>query len=188
MRAGDREVARRLVEFLDQHEPMIRRLLAPHLRAEPALDADDLLQEVRIRVWRMLGDEKKSSYAAFSLARIVASCVIDQHRRRQVRAEVDGQLPEELPEAGSPQPGPMRLASQKQAVEQVQAALARLPARRRRPAALLLQGFSVEEIATIEQLSPAQARNLAYRGINELQLRLRSAGVDLDEQQSDGPQ
>ncbi len=181
--AGD--LARRLGEFLDKHDELIRRLLAPHARGEPVLDLDDLMQEVRIRVWRMLGDEKRSAYAAFSLSRIVASCAIDQHRKRVVRADISvAEQPSDADHAMQA-PGPMQQTEHSQAVQRLQQELERLPERRRQPTALLLQGFTVDEIATIEGLSPATARNLAYRGINELQLRMRSAGVDLDEQHTD---
>ncbi len=178
--SADRDLARRLRAFLDEHEALIRRLLGPHLRGDPALEVDELLQDVRIRLWKMLGDEKRSAYAAFSLARIVASCAIDLHRRRNARAEVPLPDTEDGFELGS-SVGPMRQAGDAQAMQQVAQELARLPERRRRPTSLLLQGFNVDEIATIEGVSAASARNLAYRGLDELKMRLRTAGLELSD-------
>ena len=50
--------------------------------------------------------------------------------------------------------------------------------RRRRPVQLHLQGFGFAEVAKLLQLSDATARNLIYRGMDDLRELLREGGWD----------
>jgi DNA-directed RNA polymerase specialized sigma24 family protein len=65
------------------------------------------------------------------------------------------------------------VSEQAQDVAQVLATLGTLDERRRTATGLLLQGFVCDEIAARLGISEAAARNLAYRGLDDLRQRLQ---------------
>ena len=72
---------------------------------------------------------------------------------------------------------PSQAAHGSQILEQVLRALDRLPANRRRAVGLHLQGMSSTEVGAILGWSEAKARNLIYRGLDDLRRHLRAAGI-----------
>lgn len=166
---------------LDRHEARLRALIQQRLSPGDGLDADDLAQEVRIRLWRALSTEKSVTHLASYIQKTVFSVVIDALRRRDARRE---QALDELPNTEEAHVDDRLEASpEQQATWQgqtllVQAALDTIPARRRLPAQLLLQGFNPGEIAHMLNLTDASARNLAYRGVEDLKLALRERGLE----------
>jgi RNA polymerase sigma-70 factor (ECF subfamily) len=158
--------------LLRQQESRLRALLRKHVRMLDDDELDDLLQEVRVRLWKSLEREKTIEHLPSYVQKVVLSVVIDAQRRRVARQEeslsepLAAVLVDERSAAENEALGSERLA-------RVRAALARLPERRRQPAQLLLMGHAVPEIARIMQMTEATARNLAYRGVEELRALLR---------------
>ncbi len=160
------------------HEPRLRAQVLGQVGARQGLDVEEVIQEVRIRLWRVLSSEKVVEHLASYLRKTVVSVVIDSLRRRQARREdtLDEltEVPVDIPRAVSPE----QLVDSQQRLDAARKAIAELPARRRLPAQLLLQGFNPQEIGEMLGLSDATARNLAYRGVEEIREALRRAGVE----------
>ncbi len=162
--------------ILSIHEPRLRALVRTRLRQDFSLDADDILQEVRIRLWRAFERENSIEHLASYIQRTVLSVVIDAVRRRNTRNEESldqnqtehEEMPMHLPESTLASPDQSLARSQQ--LSQLSAAMAQLPERRREPTKLLIQGFSPQEMAHMLDLSEATARNLAYRGLEELKM------------------
>jgi RNA polymerase sigma factor (sigma-70 family) len=80
--------------------------------------------------------------------------------------------------ADDPQKAPDRMAEQSEVMQKVKEALHRLPENRRLAVGLYLEGMTTEEIGNLMEWTEAKARNLAYRGLNDLRRELRSMGID----------
>jgi len=161
------------------------RKLAPHVRAavarhrwrDMALAADDLVQEVRIRVWTVYSRDRNSRLKPSYYYKVVNSAIIDclrSHRgtlAHSVRAqhcpgdEDDGGLVEQI---RNDDRGPEARVAEQQQRARLMAAIEQLPADRRRAVALFLQGFTVPEIAELFDCDRTRAHNLTYRGVRAL--------------------
>ncbi len=164
-------------ETLAAHEPRLRAHVLGQLRADQGLDPDELIQEVRIRLWRVLSSERTVEHLASYLRKTVMSVVVDALRRQQARRE-DAPVADDIDTADNAVVAPERVADRAQRVQRAQQAITALPERRRVPAQLLLQGFTTQEIATMLGMTEATARNLAYRGVDEVRAALQAAGLE----------
>ena len=145
-------------------------------------DVDELLQEVRIRLWRAHGalpaaGEHIASISASYLHRTALSAAIDLLRRRRARGG-DRTMPieeqeETLPEA----PGPDQDLDRSELTAQVERAIKSLQPSRRPVVRMHLMGHSQEEIARLLGWSEAKTRNLLYRGLADVRERLQAEGV-----------
>ena len=169
----------RFSALLDQFADRIRHAALTHCAGNQGLDADDVIQEIHIRLWRGLASDRIEAVNASYIQRVVVSVVIDAARRAQVRST------EPLPEDDQPSmaqfaPGPTveQVVGEQQRLDQVSRAMKSLPARRRVPLQLHMQGFSLGEIAELEQVSAEAARKLVSRGLAELKAQLKLMGVD----------
>lgn len=168
-----------LERILRDYGAKLRALVRQHCSPEQGLDPDDIEQEVRIKLWKALEGEKNLDFPASYIQRIVVTTVIDALRRADARPE------EPMPETGAEAQfelvmradRPDTSAAGSEMVEIVARCVAELPERRRKPVQLALQGFSPEEIGDLLGLTGTAARNLMYRGLDELKSRLRELGM-----------
>lgn len=142
-------------------------------------DLDEVMQDVRIRLWRAAEtagklETLKSSY----VYRTAASAALDLLRRRRARREqpIDDLQPDDL--TGSvPVPTPDRALIADETAAAVGAALEELVPNRRVVVRMHLAGYDREEIANLLRWSEAKTRNLLYRGLDDLRHRLLSRGI-----------
>jgi RNA polymerase sigma factor (sigma-70 family) len=153
-------------QVVDTYGTRLRARVARH-NARAGFDEDELVQECLIRIWRVCRSDREVESPAAYAEQLVASVMADFGRR--VARERSVPL-EDVHEASMP--GPARVSEQAQEVDRVLAALAGLHPRRREATALLLAGYGCAEIAQRLALSEAAARNLAYRGLDQLRREL----------------
>jgi len=160
------------------------KVLAPHVRAavsrhrsrDVALAADDLLQEVRIRVWTVYSGDKNFRLKTSYYYKVVNSAIIDSLRSHRgtlahsVRTETDGEEDEPalIERIGGEEQGPDQVFDEQHRQARLLKAIRQLPADRRRAVTLFLQGFTVPEIAELLGCDRNRAHNLAYRGVRAL--------------------
>ncbi|HEY8105239.1 MAG TPA: sigma-70 family RNA polymerase sigma factor [Gemmatimonadales bacterium] len=135
-------------------------------------DLDELLQEVRIRLWRARGGVIGGLNAAY-VHRTAVSAALDIIRRRRRARE------EPIESAGS-FAGTSRTADAAEAgdlVERVTQAMESLPPSRRPVVRMHLAGYPREEIAELLGWSEAKTRNLLYRGLADLRVALLRQGI-----------
>jgi RNA polymerase sigma factor (sigma-70 family) len=172
---------------IDSFEALWRRL-APHVRAavlryrsrDAALGTDDLVQEVRIRIWNVYSSDTNSGFRASYYYRVVNSAIVDclrAHRgslphasRKEDEDGAGGEL--ERVESGTRTPDAE--FERKRRSRALTAALARLPADRSQAVRLFLQGFTIPEIAELLKCDPDRAHNLTYRGVRSLKQQMKS--------------
>src|SRR6056297_4192328 len=160
------------------------KILAPHVRAavsrhrsrDIALAADDLMQEVRIRVWTVYSGDRNSQLKTSYYYKVVNSAIIDSLRSHRgtlahsVRTETDGEEDEPalIERIGGEEQGPDQVFDEQHRQARLLKAIRQLPADRRRAVTLFLQGFTVPEIAELLGCDRNRAHNLAYRGVRAL--------------------
>lgn len=170
----------RLEALLRDFGARIRGLIESHGLVRRGLDADDIEQEVRIRLWKAVERDRNGLFNASYIQRIVLTTVVDAMRRHSVRAadalpeEDEGQAAEALVDRH----GPDQRTSEAQRMDLLVRCLDRLGPRRRQPVALHLQGFGFPEIGELLGVSAESARKLVSRGLDDLKSALREAGMD----------
>jgi RNA polymerase sigma factor (sigma-70 family) len=169
-----------LEALIARHARRVRQQIESHRLSQHGIDADDVEQEVRIRLWRSLQRDPNAVLPASYIQRVVVSVLVDAVRRAEVRETEP--LPEvetadtELPQAAAGRPE--RRAIDAERVAAVASAIGSIPARRRRPLQMYLQGFTLPELAPLCDLTADAARKLVYRGLDEVKSRLREMGME----------
>lgn len=168
-----KQAAAELDRLLAEFGPRLHAIIASRCPRNAGLDPDEVEQEVRIRLWRSLQSQTSIAHPASYLYRIAMSVIVDQLRSRRARPDLDGESLEEQ----SLSAHPVAPSAGDEGLENaVRVAIAALHERRRRPVQLHLQGFGFAEVARLLGLSDATARNLIYRGMDDLRELLRQAG------------
>jgi len=161
----------KLEAVVHQFAAMVRRV-GRRYRLSDA-DLDDLMQEVRIRLWR---SEKIGEVTTSYVYRTSMTAAIDILRRRRARG---GQQTVALEDVAEPvaADNPSRAAEGTELAEQVARAIDRIAASRRPVVRMYLAGYSCDEVAAMMGWSEAKARNLVYRGLADLRERLADEGI-----------
>jgi RNA polymerase sigma factor (sigma-70 family) len=150
-------------------------------------DLDEVMQDVRLRLWRARGgSEQILDSSASYVYRTAMSAALDLIRRRRrttglpgpvrddpvSKEEVIDQLPSTLPGGGSPE----RLLEATDVEHAVQVAISHIPMSRRPVVRMYLLGHPQMEIATLMGWSEAKTRNLLYRGLADVRAQLTAMG------------
>lgn len=148
-----------------------------HDRGLPAEDTDELLQELRLRLWRARKDGLRDLSAGY-VRRTAISAALDIIRRRRAGRNVslDDDESSASPLA-STTAGPGELLDQNELAERVARAVDALAPARRVVVRMHLQGYKREEIAELLRWSDARTRNLLYRGLADLRTALIAEGI-----------
>jgi RNA polymerase sigma-70 factor (ECF subfamily) len=160
-------------EFWRRLKPHVRAAAARHPSRDAALGVDDLVQEVRIRVWKVYRRDRNSRLRASYYYKVVSSAIVDCLRAHRGTLSHATRADEEDPEGvveriGAPDGGPDAAFAEAERAERLQAAIQRLPESRRQAVRLFLQGFTVDEIAELLGCDRNRAHNLTYRGTRQL--------------------
>jgi RNA polymerase sigma-70 factor (ECF subfamily) len=136
-------------------------------------DLDELVQDVRLRLWRQAertGREPRTP-AGFVYRAAVSAAIDIVRRQRNERARQHVTVDEI--EDGLPDRGGSVALGEEQLVRALERALEKVSVSRRPAVRLHLAGRHLDEIARVMAWSPARARNLLYRGLEELRGHLR---------------
>ena len=142
-------------------------------------DLDEVIQEVRIRLWRALREEEKiAAVSASYVYRVAASASVDIIRRRRARRETRVRLSRLSGEAVLGESPAADLGQEGTEVErQVARAIDGLVDSRRQVVRMYLAGYGREEIADLLGWTEAKTRNLLYRGLADLREQLTKMGI-----------
>jgi len=141
-------------------------------------DVDEMMQQVRIRLWRAQGDGEQISRAPASYVyRTAVSAALDMMRRRRAQ-RVEQTVSIDDPGVAVPAPvSPERDLDASELAAQVTRAIESIPASRRPVVRMYLAGYPREEIAGLLGWTEAKTRNLLYRGLTDLRARLTTQGI-----------
>ena len=176
MHPAQDQLSSALETVLANFAAMVRRVGWRHHLSDA--DVDEVMQEVRIRLWRAhAGSEQIARAPASYVYRTAVSAALDiMRRRRAQRAERTVPLDERDADAPAA-PGPESDLEASELAEQVARAVEAIPASRRPVVRMYLAGYPREEIAGLLGWSEAKTRNLLYRGLADLRGRLTEMGV-----------
>jgi RNA polymerase sigma-70 factor (ECF subfamily) len=177
----------RFSAIVEEYGRILRNTIVRLCPKDLGIQFDDVEQEARLRLWRALASEREIADPASYIYKVAATATIDAVRRVKVRREEQIQLGEEddpeppgirLP--ANSEKSPEREAERQQVIRKVERALSQLAENRRRAVGLYLQELTTQEIADILGWTEAKARNLVYRGLEDLRRQLRAEGVDYE--------
>jgi RNA polymerase sigma factor (sigma-70 family) len=153
------------------------RVVAARYHLSPA-DRDDLVQEVRVRLWRAVEVERITTLPASYLYRTATSAALDLIRRRRTMREdsLDDVDPSGL-RFVAPAADPEQRAELSELALHIERAIGMIPESRRPVVRMYLAGYGSAEIGELMGWTEAKARNLLYRGLADLRQRLEAAGV-----------
>ena len=169
-----------LETIVDQCAAMIHRVAWRHRLSDA--DVDEVMQEVRIRLWRAhQGGENASEQIAAAPAsyvyRTAMSAALDLLRRRRARrADLTVGIHDD-DQFATADSGPEQTVEASELTAQVARAIETIPASRRPVVRMYLVGYPRDEIARLLGWSEAKTRNLLYRGLADLRERLTSMGI-----------
>ena len=174
VKQGDTEAFRLLIEA---HQYRVVGTIAKMLGDE--MDAEDLAQQVFIRVWRSAPRYEPTAKFTTWLFKITRNLVFNELRRRRRHGAQsldtdpdDEHLPIQAADQASKAPDTAMLDTEMQ--EAIQAAIDQLPEMQRM--AIILRRydeFSYEEIAEILNLSVPAVKSVLFRARTELREKLR---------------
>lgn len=167
------ERERRFRALFEQYEPRLRAFVRSRCPPGSSIDADDVLQELRIKLWNLLEGEKELRNPASYLMRAAVSTLIDAQRRAAVR-QPEGGFCGTDPETLASESTPEEQAGLDEDYRQLEGVLEQLAADRARMVRLYLQGFGTQEMAKLTRWTEPRCRNLLYRGLADLKARMKT--------------
>jgi RNA polymerase sigma factor (sigma-70 family) len=137
-------------------------------------DLDELVQDVRIRLWHALPTERIIASSVSYVYRAARTAALDIARRRGHAWSLDKELQGER-SSGAPDPGEACEARELRSL--LSEALESLSDARRCAVRLRLQGFPSAEIAARLGWTGPKTRKLVSRGLGDLRAALQRRGV-----------
>jgi RNA polymerase sigma-70 factor (ECF subfamily) len=183
-----RETEERFERLMERYAALLRSVVAQHCPRHLGVEATDIEQEARVRLWRALEREKELTDPASYIYRVAVTAAIDAVRRVVARRE-DQLRTETSDDEGTtnvlrlpadPAQAPDAVTARRELMDRVAAAVRSLPENRRRTVELYLQGLNLAEIAELLDWTEAKVRNLVYRGLEDLRDALRQEGIDYE--------
>jgi RNA polymerase sigma-70 factor (ECF subfamily) len=143
-------------------------------------DADDVTQQVLVRLHLQLGRFRGAARFSTWLYQITRNAARDVHRRRARRLRAMDRM-QRLADARAPAPSadPAAELELRETLDAARAALARLPDRQREVFDLVeLQGYGAHEAATLLGVSPATARTHLFRARRAVRAAMLGIGFE----------
>lgn len=162
-------------ELIDRFARFIYSHIQKYHLSRFGLDAEDIAQDIRLKIWKVIRDKRPIHNYASYIKKIVDSSVIDQLRKcRREEGVIYAEKANIISEIQTGYWAQHR--DQRYFRLVIGKALCTLLESRRRAVQLYLLNMSIEEIALLNGWSQDKARNLLYRGLNDLKCYLAKWG------------
>lgn len=160
--------------------------MAAHVRkyrvGRMGVEVDDVLQETRIKLWKVIRNEKNVRHYSSYIKKVVDTSVIDFFRKYKREEGVYlHEKSRQIAENASGYDSDV-LFEEMDLKDIVGLAVERLIPSRRRVVRLYLLNMTIEEIALHFQWSLSKTRNLLYRGLKDLRKILVEKKIDYEPQ------
>jgi RNA polymerase sigma-70 factor (ECF subfamily) len=168
-----------------EHKALVVRAVAAHRPNIPGITAEDVQQEVCIRLWNTLKNDRQIDNPPSYIYRMTANVIVDLARKNQ-RHSNETKLPHEgdedcyRAELESSTASPERQVFNEEKIQQIMAVIDTLNENRRTAIKLRLQGFSIKEMSEITGWSFYKAENLSKRAFTALKQRLKELDIEYD--------
>lgn len=141
------------------------------------LDPEDILQEVKIRIWKLIQSERTIVSPPAYIKKIISSAVIDQLRKRR-RDDSLFRHEKQICISERQNPYCLETVRRKALEETLGRAVDRLISSRRQVVKLYLMNLTIPEISSYLNWSHDKTRNLLYRGLADLKESLKDMGTE----------
>jgi RNA polymerase sigma-70 factor (ECF subfamily) len=169
-----------LRSLLDRFSTLIKVHIIKFNPLRFGLDPDDISQEIRIKIWRLLRNEKNIKNYASYIKKIVNSSVIDLLRKyKRDEAVVLSEKQKRVSEVKGTYPATIPLDEVLR--DRVAEAVDSLIESRRNVVRLHLLDMTIEEISAFYGWSMNKTRNLLYRGLTDLKRALKNKDIDYED-------
>jgi RNA polymerase sigma factor (sigma-70 family) len=168
-----------LKEILDRFSSLIRIHIIKFNPQRFGLDPDDISQEISIRIWRLLRNEKNIKNFPSYLKKIVNSSVIDLLRKRK-RDDGIIFMEKQMKVSEIKKDYPAAFSFEEELRDTVARAVESLIESRRKVVRLHLLDMTIEEISSFYNWSSNKTRNLLYRGLADLKRILKDKDIDYE--------
>lgn len=177
--SSDTDKAKELDLVLTKFSSFIKFNITKFNLPKTGIDPDDVLQEIRIKIWKILNDEKKILNYSSYIKKIVDSSVID-HLRKMRREK--GYIALEKHHMISEWNKNYEIEHQRQdhVKEMIAQAVDSLLDSRRKVVKLFLLNMTIDEISIMYSWSKDKTRNLLYRGLSDLKKILKEKGIEYE--------
>jgi RNA polymerase sigma factor (sigma-70 family) len=165
--------------IIDNFAHYIRILICQYQLSRYGLDPEDIVQDVNLRIWKLVRTEKKISNYSSYIKKIVSSSVID-HIRKLRREEGLYNHEKQIRIAELELSYNKEIARYKHLEESIGKAVDLLIDSRRQVVKLYLLNLSIKEISGYLNWSQNKTRNLLYRGLNDLKKLLYDMDIYYD--------
>jgi RNA polymerase sigma factor (sigma-70 family) len=171
------DISAALETMVSRFAVMVRSVGTRHRLSDA--DLDEVIQEVRIRLWKSCTtSEQIRGLGTSYVYRTATSAALDMLRRRRAhggdRSDSVESMASVLPDVTA---GPAESVEAGELGERIMTAIETIPASRRAVVRMHLNGYEREEIAALLGWSEAKTRNLLYRGLADLRARLTDQGI-----------
>jgi len=144
------------------------------------IDPEDIIQEVRIKIWKLLANEKKIKNYSSYIRKIINSSVIDQIRKlKREEGIIHQEKKKKISELKKIYAGHTVDSSQFRV--KIGHAVDSLMESRRKVVRLFLLNMTLDEIAQFFGWTRDKTRNLLYRGLSDLKKRLKEIGIEYED-------
>lgn len=144
------------------------------------IDAEDILQDIKIKLWKILKNEKKIKNYASYIKKVVDTSVIDHIRKfRKEEGVINLEIQRKISERSCNyhNDGTENINLKKILYE----ALEDLITSRKKVVKLFLLNMKLEDIALALGWSKDKTRNLLYRGLEDLKQSLKAKGIEYED-------
>ncbi len=177
--------AAKINRIFAEHHPLIVKAVAVLRPEVKGVTADDVEQEVSIRLLKTIKSDREIENISSYIYRITANVIIDLARKNQ-RHTNETTMPDERdeedyrPDLESEDLKPEQQLANENLMKQVLAVIETLPEARRIAVKLRLQGFSIKEMSEMTGWSFYKAENLSKRAMTALKGKLKDLGIEYE--------
>lgn len=167
----------RFREIIDRFSSFIHAHIQKFNPQKSGIDPDDLAQQVKIKLWKILEDENKIKNYSSYIKKVVDSTVIDQLRKsRRQEGIIIHEKQKRISEQNSFYCS--NITYNKNIKQIIDEAMNSLLVSRQKVVHLYLLNMTLEEISIFLNWSKDKTRNLLYRGLADLKKKLKELGIE----------
>lgn len=167
------------------HHPLVIKAVAVLRPEVKGVTADDVEQEVCIRLLNLIKSDREIDNISSYIYRITANVIIDLARKNQKHTQ-ETSMPDEKdeedyrPDLISESLKPEQQLANENLLKRVLEVIETLPESRRIAVKLRLQGFSIKEMSEMTGWSFYKAENLSKRAMSALKIKLKDLGIEYE--------
>ena len=139
------------------------------------IDPEDIVQEIRIKLWKLFKSDKKIQNYSSYIKRVINSIIIDQIRASRRYERIVGIEKQRILQHHGNSDLPKRI------IKIVNVAFNSLIDSRRKVVRWHLFGLNIHEISKLLDIDEIKTKNLLYRGLNDLKNILKSKGINYED-------